>query len=147
MGQWLKSRKKRREWRLEEVNTWKEIDKEAEEREAAGEVDDEPEDSEEEEEAYMMMLFEMRRLAWLDSTKDSNDVYQKETVKKIMSSNWIRLIVQQSAEHEKNFDLTLTNMRRDRLKNRSHTVKLMRRMSTMVASAKPKTGSILDVVS
>ena len=69
MGQWLKSKKKRREWRKEEINAWKEIDKEAEERAAAGEEEDEPEDSEEEEEAYMMMLIEMRRLAWLDSQK------------------------------------------------------------------------------
>ena len=75
MGRWIKARKKRREWRLEEKKVWGEVDKEAEQREEAGEEDEDPDDTEQEEENYMQALFEMRRLAYIESTKDPNDIY------------------------------------------------------------------------
>jgi hypothetical protein len=46
MGQWIKSRQKRREWRQEEQLVWKEVDKDAEQRAQAGEEEEEPEDTE-----------------------------------------------------------------------------------------------------
>lgn len=103
----------------------------------------------------MYMLFEMRRLAWLESTKDANDIYKKDQVKQIMKDNWIKLIVMQSTLQEKNFDVTLSHLARRKFKGRSQTVAL-RKTSTVGLNSigfndsfknSPGGGSILDLVS
>lgn len=109
---------------------WNKIDKEdavTKPEQSVEDEDQEPEDTEDEEERYMQTLFEMRRLAWMETQKDPNDVYARKDVQTILKNNWIRLIVRQSKKTEQNFDITLNKLNKYRknrgpIKGRSHTM-------------------------